>query len=257
MARLSAVGAREALHGQRESLETLAIIRQTMGSVAFSAQYQQDPLPLEGGIIKWSWFLNVDILPERQPGDAVTQSWDTASKSDEIHDFSVCTTWLYRDGKHYLVHVDRDRLNYPALKQRIINLHQRYQADTVLIEDRGSGIQLVQDLHDANELKPKRISPEKDKVTRMFAQSAKIEAGQVVLPKDAPWLDAFQNEILAFPHGRHDDQVDSLSQYLGWFRSPTSFSIDDCHIVVSETARAYRNDPMLGGYDTPPWDMGY
>ncbi len=46
---------------------------------------------------------------------------------------------------------------------------------------------------------------------RMSAQSAKIEAGYVLLPERAPWLQDFQTEILQFPHGRHDDQVPSSS----------------------------------------------
>ena len=50
----------------------------------------------------------------------------------------------------------------------------------------------------------------------MEAQTAKIEAGQVFLPKDAPWLGDFLDELLAFPNGRHDDQVDSVSQFLNW-----------------------------------------
>jgi predicted phage terminase large subunit-like protein len=52
----------------------------------------------------------------------------------------------------------------------------------------------------------------------MAAQSAKIEAGQVHLPKDAPWLDDFKSELLAFPKGHHDDQVDSVSQFLCWWQ---------------------------------------
>jgi predicted phage terminase large subunit-like protein len=58
--------------------------------------------------------------------------------------------------------------------------------------------------------------PEGSKTDRMVAQSAKIEAGHMYLPKDADWLDSFLHELLAFPHGRHDDQVDSVSQFLKW-----------------------------------------
>ena len=60
------------------------------------------------------------------------------------------------------------------------------------------------------------IVPQGDKVTRMEAECARIEAGHVVLPRDAPWLAVFLNELLAFPNGRHDDQVDSVSQFLNW-----------------------------------------
>src|SRR5262245_22886320 len=58
--------------------------------------------------------------------------------------------------------------------------------------------------------------PEGSKTDRMVAQSSKIEAGHVHLPKEADWLDGFLLELLAFPNGRHDDQVDSVSQFLNW-----------------------------------------
>ncbi|WP_217362473.1 phage terminase large subunit [Ruegeria arenilitoris] len=58
------------------------------------------------------------------------------------------------------------------------------------------------------------LSPEKGKVDRMVAQSAKIEGGQVRLPREANWLEGFKSEVAAFPNGKYDDQVDSLSQLL-------------------------------------------
>jgi predicted phage terminase large subunit-like protein len=89
----------------------------------------------------------------------------------------------------------------------------------VLIEDAGSGTSLIQDLHDQN-IPAIGIRPEGDKVIRMSAQTAKIEGGAVHLPKQAPWLDELRTEILAFPHGLHDDQVDSISQALNWISRP-------------------------------------
>ena len=206
----------EALHPEREPLETLDRIKTTIGTYEFSAQYQQDPMPLEGGLIKWSWFRSYDEAPERQPTSLVSQSWDSASKAEEIHDYSVCTTWLRHGDEHYLLDVTRLRLEYPALKRLIVEMANRYRPDAVLIEDKGSGTQLIQDLRDGGKVLPIAITPEADKVTRMYAQSAKIEAGHVLLPREALWLDDFRTEILQFPRGRHDDQVDSVSQYLGW-----------------------------------------
>jgi predicted phage terminase large subunit-like protein len=45
-----------------------------------------------------------------------------------------------------------------------------------------------------------------------------IEAERVVLPEYAPWLNDFEEQLLAFPYGNHDDFVDSLTQYLDWLR---------------------------------------
>ena len=67
------------------------------------------------------------------------------------------------------------------------------------------------------------MQPEGDKITRMSAQSAKIEAGYVHIPEQASWLPEFQTELLQFPNGRYDDQVDSLSQFLRWTQKPKDF----------------------------------
>ena len=72
---------------------------------------------------------------------------------------------------------------------------------------------LVQDLR-RDSIHAVGVDPEGDKVMRMNAQTARIEAGAVALPSRAPWLDEFKREILAFPNGRYDDQVDALSQAL-------------------------------------------
>ena len=92
----------------------------------------------------------------------------------------------------------------------------------MVIEDKGSGTSLIQDLRREGVVRPIAFTPEGDKLTRMSAQSAKIEAGQVHLPKQASWLGDFKTELLAFPNGRHDDQVDSLSQFLTWIEQRRS-----------------------------------
>lgn len=204
------------LHPERESRVTLDHIKATLGSHQFSAQYQQNPIPPGGALIKWDWFDTYQELPCRDRNDRIVQSWDTASKAGEINDYSVCTTWQEHDHCYYLIHVDRKRLEYPALKKRVVSLAQKYSPNAVLIEDKGSGTHLIQDLRQECSIRPIAIMPEGDKLTRMSAQSAKIEAGLVVLPERAAWLQDFQVEVLQFPHGRHDDQVDSMSQFLGW-----------------------------------------
>ena len=120
----------------------------------------------------------------------------------------------------------RERLEYPFLKKRVIDMARRFAAHSVLIEDKGSGTQLIQDLrYEKTGVRPISINPETDKVTRLSNQSAHIEAGQVFLPESAPWLDEFKAEIMAFPNGRFDDQVDSLSQFLGWAEHRKRFRV--------------------------------
>jgi predicted phage terminase large subunit-like protein len=208
----------ELLHPEREDHETLMRLRAESGSPMFSAQYQQRPVPLEGNIVRRKWFQVYDHLPESQVRSLV-QSWDVAMTTGNANDFSCCTTWLMTKDDYYLLDVFRDRLEYPDLRRAVARLAMKFNAATILIEDAGPGMLLLQDLRREPPLglpRPIGQKPEGSKADRMVAQSAKIEAGQVFLPRESPWLDTFLREILAFPNGRYDDQVDSLVQFLNW-----------------------------------------
>jgi predicted phage terminase large subunit-like protein len=212
----------EPLHATREGLATLAELKQAKGSQLFSAHYQQEPVPLEGNAIKRDWFKFFLKAPEREVGVQAVQSWDIATTIGDTRDYSVCLTFLKTRGAYYLVDVWRKRLEYPDLRRKVIALAGQHRANTILIEKAGPGLQLLQDLlrHTPSGMtRPIGIRPEGSKADRMVAQSAQIEAGHLHLTDDAGWTDDFLNEVLAFPRGRYDDQVDALSQFLTWARS--------------------------------------
>lgn len=204
----------ELLHAAREPQGVLNELKAGLGSTGFAAQYQQDPVPAGGNLIDWAWFRRFDARPPRRPYESVVQSWDTASKAGEINDYSVCTTWLVQDEAFYLLDLHRQRLDMPGLRRRAVALHDQYRPEAVLIEDKASGTALIQELHHMTRMPVIAIEPKGDKVVRAGAQAMRIEGGQVYLPSAAPWLDELQREVLAFPHGQHDDQVDSMSQFL-------------------------------------------
>ena len=112
--------------------------------------------------------------------------------------------------------VHRERADFPTMKRRVVELKARFDADTVLIEEAGSGQALIQQLRSDTDVRQIAIRPVGSKAERMGAQTTYIEAGRVKLPTTAPWLDDLRSELAAFPFGRHDDQVDSVSQFLGW-----------------------------------------
>lgn len=217
----------EALSPEREPLEILEALKLQIGSDAFSAQYQQMPVPPGGAMVKRHWVQRYDELPPKSEQIVTMQSWDTASKGGPDNDWSVCTTWiLARNHRYYLVDVWRGRVDYPSLKAKVVELAKAWKARRVIVEDAGAGMMLMQEL-------PQKvpglvaIRPEGDKATRMAAASAKFEAGQAFLPKQAPWLADLEAELFAFPGSRHDDQCDSISQALlndnlgpfGWLTS--------------------------------------
>lgn len=98
-------------------------------------------------------------------------------------------------------------------------LPERWQADATVIEETDLGRALLQDLRRTERIRPVLCRRRFDKEARLLAQSARFEAGQVHLPADTPWLATYMDELLAFPNGRHDDQVDSTSQALHYLTS--------------------------------------
>ena len=88
-----------------------------------------------------------------------------------------------------------------------------FKANRVLVEDAGAGTALVQELR-RQVYGIIAVKPDRDKISRMAVASAKFEAGQVLLPRGAPWLVEFEAELFAFPGVRHDDQCNSVSQAL-------------------------------------------
>src|SRR5689334_6436632 len=231
----------EALHPEREPLETLEHIRRTLGEYNFAGQYQQSPAPLGGGLVKSNWFKRYcdNALPERF--DRVVQSWDTANKATELSDFSVCTTWGVKGKKLFLIGLLRRRLEYPELKRAVREQQRLFGATEILIEDKASGTQLIQELIADGCHGVTRYQPTIDKTMRLHAQTAMIENGFVYIPETAPWLAEYLHEMTVFPNGKHDDQVDSTAQFLDWFAKP--FPGQGIFELYRRLARLRRFDP--------------
>ena len=211
------------LHPDREPIRVLDELKRNLGAFHFSAQYQQRPIPVGGNLFKWEWFQRYATPPRREGYAEVIHSWDTASKEGVLNDHSVCTTWLIADDRYYLLDLHRARLDFPSLRRRVIELAERDRPDAILIEDKNSGTHLAQDLKSNSGLTIFPINPEGDKVTRASSSTLEIATQRVFLPEQALWLNDFKAELLGFPNMRHDDQVDSLSQFLLWARKRNQF----------------------------------
>jgi predicted phage terminase large subunit-like protein len=210
----------EALHPAREPLATLDHIRRTIGEYNFAGQYQQSPAPLGGGLVKADWFRRYSDTAKPERFDQIVQSWDTANKATELSDYSVCTTWGIEGKNLYLLGLLHRRLEYPELKRAVREQQDLYNANVVLIEDKASGTQLIQEMIADGCHGVTRYQPTMDKIMRLHAQTAMIENGFVHLPETAPWLAEYLHEMTVFPKGKHDDQVDSTAQFLDWFKKP-------------------------------------
>jgi predicted phage terminase large subunit-like protein len=213
------------LHAAREPLSVLEELKASMGSSAFQAQYLQDPVPADGNLIKAGWLKEYGADFDPQDGGMVVQSWDTAIKTGDNNDFSVCVTALVRGKLVYVLDVWRGRVEFHDLTRKAIALAQQFRSTALLIEDKASGQQLIQTLRAGNaRAVPNPIArmPQQDKFSRVAGVSAMIEAGQLLLPREASWLAEFRSELLTFPNGRFDDQADALAQLLEWVRARLS-----------------------------------
>jgi predicted phage terminase large subunit-like protein len=206
----------ELLHPEHEPAHVLIELKREMGSIAFSAQYQQSPVPPGGTIIKRKWLTSYDRI-DRQSGDRIIISWDIALSEAETGDYSACVVLLNRGEIFYVLDVVRGRFRFDILKRKVMEVRQRYGPSTLLIEDSPISRGLIQSLREQS-INVTPYKPDTDKRARVIAQTDLFEGGSIRIPQRAGWLEEFIAELLAFP-GRHDDQVDALVQGLAWKRS--------------------------------------
>jgi predicted phage terminase large subunit-like protein len=229
----------EALHASREPLEVLEELKRNLGEYHFASQYQQSPVPLGGAMIRQAWIRY--YAPPELPAtfDLVVQSWDTASKDHQFADFSAGVTLGVRSGVVYVLDVVRRRMDFPTLRAAVEEAYRQYRPHVILVEDASSGIQLVQELKAANIYAVTPIRPDRDKETRLFAQSILFQSGRVRLPERAVWLSDFVSELTSFPAAKFDDQVDAISQALTYLRE----RLDEPGLITyyRELANQYRN----------------
>jgi len=178
----------------------------------FESLYQQNPSIASGNIFKRKWFRYFDD----PPNDIVRTllSVDTAFKEKTSSDYTVIGTWKQSQTAGYLDDVDRDKMNFPRLRNRLLAIAERDQPDLILIEDKASGISLIQDLQNSTMLPIVPVKADISKTARAHQSTGQYESGNIYHRRNAPWLNDYERELLAFPNGTHDDQVDMTTQFI-------------------------------------------
>lgn len=185
------------------------------GGQFIASQLQQHPVAADGSIIKYDWIRTYKNLP-----NVLRWSWsfDTAFKTGDKNDYSVGTLWAECEDGYYLVDLVRKKLEYTALKHLIKSCYDNQPSSEVIIEDKGSGMSLTQDLKRFSNLPVIPVIPGRDmpgkKEERLEIVAGLFESGKVKIPEDAPWKLDFEREITEFGFQKHDDIVDSTTQYL-------------------------------------------
>lgn len=193
-----------------------------MGSWAYAGQYQQNPAPLDGGIIKRQWVRFYRDIPSHF--DLLVQSWDCTFTGGDRSDFVAGQVWGRAGGKYYMLpYRTYDRLDFAPTKAAIKSCHAMFpNVNAILIEDKANGPAIISELQ--KEIPGIiAVSPDGGKMSRAQAMAPLWEAGSVELPDpqvfDAPWIEAYIHNLCTFPRAAHDDDVDSTSQALIYMRN--------------------------------------
>jgi len=224
-------------------IETLDLIKETIGTREWNAQYQQRPLPAKGGLMDLGWlnkynFAKWAAIETRLVLKATKRiefpfelkriviSWDTAFKEEEMNDPTAGTVWgISKDNKFYLLNVINKRMRFPALRQKVIATWEKYMAlglgaVPVLIEDKASGQSLIHDLQMNTTIPVIKVPADANKKVRFEAATPTMEAGRVYFPDKSRWLVEAETQLIRFPLWKFDDIVDSISQFLNWAVKP-------------------------------------
>jgi predicted phage terminase large subunit-like protein len=211
------------------NLDELANLRVDMTAASWNSLYQGTPMDVTGGAVSPGWFRRYsqnpkEVDPETNEPNIVkrtTVSVDSANTANERSNYSVIGVWVEdHKRRHFLVDVIRKQLEFTELTAEIDRVCKRHEADALLVEAKGNGLAYLQLKKDGGapcalisiEVGTNSKEFRFDKVSPMF------EAGVIYLPERASWLADYEKELIAFPNGKNDDQVDMTSQYLDWSR---------------------------------------
>jgi predicted phage terminase large subunit-like protein len=242
--------------GNRE----LDVIKRNLGSYRYAGQYQQRPSPATGAVYqRWWWRywkppgMNLppvsvrladgswqQIEPVERPDefDQQWQSWDMAFKDLDTSDYVVGQVWAAKGADRFLLDQTRERMSFPQTLDAVKNLTVKWpHAGCKLVEDKANGSAVIATLrHDVAGMIP--VNPDGGKAARAQAVSPQVEAGNVYFPHPAiaPWVEAFIDECASFPAGRHDDQVDAMTQALGRQLGAAIYTAAESEILVEPFA---------------------
>jgi len=208
------------------SLKELDALKTELPNTKWQAQYQQNPTSEESAIVKREWWR---IWEEGDPPtcEFTLMAWDTAFEKSNRADYSACTLWgVFQKADEngimqsnlILLNALRDRLEFPALKKKVIEEWKDWEPDSMIIEKKASGAPLIYELR-AMGIPVQEFTPVKgnDKITRLNAVSDLFASGRVWAP-NTHWAEEVVDEVASFPSGEHDDYVDTVSLALMRFR---------------------------------------
>ena len=179
-------------------------------SITFRREFLAEFVSSTGARIKRDWLKYEDRAPTRIDGMKIAIGIDLAISERDSADWTAAAV-LGRDadGVVHVLDVQRIKASFHEQQKFIKILADRWKPDILGIEDVAYQRSMIQEISASTSLHVVGIKPDKDKVSRFAPLEARYELGQVVHLRDLP--SAFENELLSFPAGEHDDQIDAMS----------------------------------------------
>ncbi|ODT16943.1 MAG: hypothetical protein ABS35_27005 [Kaistia sp. SCN 65-12] len=232
----------ELLSPNRVRPQDVERLRQELGP-NFEAQHQQNPVAARGTLISDG---DLPVINSHPGGLDYTVSIDTAPNGVAGTSRTAMLV-IGRDRRNnYVVHATAKKLEFPEILELAKRLSEHYGAHRVLVEDEGLGHSVIELLRSQGlavlPCKPRGQS----KVQRLQAVIGRFKASEVIVLDRQPWTADFREELLQFPYGGADDQVDALTQYLSWVEQTTPSGHPPVVVGVSSglTAHVRRMSPF-------------
>lgn len=207
----------EALHPERYDLKALNKIKRTLIPRDWEALYQQNPVSSDGDYFKKDFFRYYDTAP---PLDTlrIYSAWDLAIGKKETNDFTCgVVVGVDRNSDIWLLHRYYGRFDANELIQQFFHCQRTWNPVLQGIEH--GQIEMTLEPFILKEMNEKREkfnytklkTRGNDKLTRARPIQGRMEQGRVYFPRNADWAKEMESEMLAFPSGKHDDQVDAIA----------------------------------------------
>jgi len=252
----------DALWPERYNEQELRDTRNTLTARWWNALFQQRPTAQEGAEIMRSWWQHYDELPCKwQDLEYRLASWDATFTGATTSDWVVGQVWGVFGGYRYGLDQVRARMSFTAACEAVASTHNKWQCHGSAVELAANGHAIVSSLQAAMPgVYGVKVSG-KSKIARARAVSPMIKSGNVLLPRGAKWADELIEECAAFPLGRHDDMVDSMSQALSELEQFQGVPVTHLHPgddrFVAPHILELQKRGVLGGLGTVPriWQL--
>ena len=233
------------LQPEWDSLEELEATKKQIGTYNFTAQYQQNPAPAEGNIIKREWLKQYQKLPASDTFRHVYIACDPGGKAGEHNDYTAIVVVGVINRDVYILAASRGHWQCLEIKHEIEAMAAIWKSTRIIIETTGLGEAVRQEIVREGRRDVLGVQPKLDKASRLYRVIARFESGHVHLPKEAPWLMDFEAELLAFPSAGYDDQVDALVLILEDLKEREGSEVDLSRIVFPDL---WRRNPLRFSY---------